>query len=228
MLNNSNLISTTTLYTTITSSSFTTVTSNTEKSFASLDFHSILALFFTILLIGSASIIRLYYSRPPKSTLAYFHEIFGNRSYSIILNFVFLSIGFIAFWSAIRRLGLNLIDILQFTWSVPNLILDLMGTIGLALIAFLSLTIVGLIKEMFDTDGSRSIQPQRLVSTAIIAVLIALLQVSPQITDPDLYYHWINAPNSTYLLITITSVMVASIAILSFLYYHLPEKSQNP
>lgn len=179
----------------------------------SIDFDSVVALVATLVIIA----LSLHFRSPKQKGIgAYTRDVLGGRPYLVILNVVFLGISFLAVWSSIRAIGFGFLYMLRFEWSVPAFILNLMDDFGLILIAFLAMTLFDLTKK----HSSKGLATSDVIKTGIIAVVIALLQLLPQITMDSTYNNWVvYEPGSPYLLVIITAITVASLFILSLAYY---------
>lgn len=198
-----------------------TICCGREFAFVGLDLHGWLSLFVTIGLISFVVMMK----KNAKSLTEYYVSIAGDRSKAIVPNTIFLLVSFLAVWSAVRHVGSAFIQILQFGWKIPTFISILSDVLSLVLVTFLAFTLVELVNLALISQKKDTIP--KLVQTGIIALLIALLQLVPQITNITLYKGWIYILDSgssvftIYLLPIVTAVIVASLAILVLVYSRL-------
>ena len=180
-----------------------------------------------ISLLATLNIIRfsIYLKDPkgqPELTIETISSVLGKGLHTKILNLAFVFLAFLALWAAVRDAGLATVEILQSSWLVSKYISSLLDSFSLLLVSFLSLSFLDLMKKTLDEPNAADKNTiQILLKTGIIAVLISLLELLPQITNIALYQGWTVIPNSTYLLPVILSVIIGSLVALVSTFYHL-------
>ena len=134
-------LTTVTINQSVATHSTTTITHHKELSFLSFDLDAWLSLFATIGLISAVIVLR----KSTKTALDYYVSFAGKRAKTIILNTIFLLVGFYAIWSAVRSIGFAVVQMFQFNFQVLTIITNSANTIALVLVVVLSLTLVELV-----------------------------------------------------------------------------------